>query len=146
LRPVEEPGQDESGRDEEKRQPGNDIGAIANGSSHAAMLGATGGPGIGPWSNTTLAYRAVSVARMPRIACALVLALAGCSSLPADADRPRSTALGDTAATRLGRAIAPAAAANTGKSGIYALGDGRDAFAARVLLARAAEKSLDVQY
>src|SRR6185503_8127215 len=37
-------------------------------------------------------------------------------------------------------------AANPGSTGIYALGDGRDAFAARVLLARAAERSLDVQY
>jgi len=83
---------------------------------------------------------------MPRLACALVFALAGCSSLPSDAQRPPSAALADTAATRLGRAIAPAAAQNSGKSGIHPLADGRDAFAARVLLARAAEKSLDVQY
>ena len=58
----------------------------------------------------------------------------------------RPTALTDTAGTRLGRAIAPGVAANPGKTGIHALPDPRDAFAARVLLANAAEKSLDAQY
>jgi putative cardiolipin synthase len=37
-------------------------------------------------------------------------------------------------------------AAHPGHSGIFALPDARDAFAARVLLAQAAERSLDVQY
>ena len=55
-------------------------------------------------------------------------------------------ALADTEATALGRAIAPAAAEHPGRSGVYPLTDSRDAFAARVLLARAAERSLDVQY
>ena len=40
----------------------------------------------------------------------------------------------------------PGVAANPGKTGIHALPEPRDAFAARVLLAAAAEKSLDVQY
>jgi putative cardiolipin synthase len=83
---------------------------------------------------------------MLRIAFAVVLLVAGCAGLPADIERAHSSAFGDTSATRLGRALAPAAAANRGKSGIYPLVDGRDAFAARVLLARAAEKSLDVRY
>ena len=84
---------------------------------------------------------------MLRIALAVALLAAGCAGLPAaDIERPRSSAFSDTSATRLGRALAPTLAANRGKSGIYALADGRDAFAARVLLARAAEKSLDVQY
>lgn len=52
----------------------------------------------------------------------------------------------DTHATRLGKAIVPRVAAHPGKSGIYPLADSRDAFAARILLARAAERSLDVQY
>jgi putative cardiolipin synthase len=52
----------------------------------------------------------------------------------------------DTSGTRLGRALATAAKANPGKSGIHALRDGRDAFAARMQLADAAERRLDVQY
>ena len=40
----------------------------------------------------------------------------------------------------------PGVAANPGKTGIHALPQPHDAFAARVLLAAAAEKSLDVQY
>jgi cardiolipin synthase C len=76
----------------------------------------------------------------------LTLALGGCASLPRGADRPHSAALADTGGTRLGRALAPLARANAGKTGIHALDNARDAFAARVLLARAAERSLDVQY
>jgi cardiolipin synthase C len=48
--------------------------------------------------------------------------------------------------TRLARAIAPGAAAHPGKSGIYALSNAQEAFATRVLLARAAERTLDLQY
>jgi len=70
----------------------------------------------------------------------------GCTSLPPLGQRTGSVALVDTANTRLGQAIAPLAAAHPGRSGIHALSDGRDAFAARVLLARGAERSLDVQY
>jgi putative cardiolipin synthase len=42
--------------------------------------------------------------------------------------------------------VASEAGAHPGLSGIYPLRDARDAFAARVLLARTAERSLDVQY
>jgi len=70
----------------------------------------------------------------------------GCTSLPPLGQRTASVALLDTAGTRLGQAIAPLAADHPGLSGIHALSDGRDAFAARVLLARGAERSLDVQY
>src|SRR5690606_3315376 len=55
-------------------------------------------------------------------------------------------ALQDTSGTRLGRALEPRAAEHPGDSGVHPLPDSRDAFAARVLLARAAERSLDVQY
>src|SRR6185295_9990942 len=72
--------------------------------------------------------------------------LVGCSSLPSGLELAPSRALDDTTGTRLGRSLAPAVAANPGKSGIHALADGRDAFAARILLARAAERSLDLQY
>ena len=81
------------------------------------------------------------------VALALVAALVfGCASLPPLAPRTPSTAFADTGATRLGAAIAPLAAQHPGLSGIHPLADGRDAFAARVLLAQHAERSLDVQY
>lgn len=69
-----------------------------------------------------------------------------CSRLPSLDNRTHSTALVDTGSTRLGRAISPRAAAHPGVSGIYPLRDARDAFAARYLLAQAAERTLDVQY
>ena len=67
----------------------------------------------------------------------------------------------DTGNTRLGRTIAPLAARNGArpadqaaylepgtpvKAGLYALAGGREALAARVVLADAAERSLDIQY
>jgi cardiolipin synthase C len=75
-----------------------------------------------------------------------VTALAGCASLPALTEREHSTAPADTVATRLGRALAAPLAANPGKSAIHPLSGSRDAFAARVVLAGAADRSLDVQY
>ena len=80
------------------------------------------------------------------LASALVTLLVGCASLPREVTRIPSTALRDTADTRLGRGLAGALAANPGRTGVHLLRDGRDAFAARILLARAAERSLDVQY
>ncbi len=72
--------------------------------------------------------------------------LIGCTDLPALDERTVSTALQDTGDTRLGRTIAPLAQAHPGKSGVFALRDARNAFAARALLARAADRSIDVQY
>ncbi len=51
-----------------------------------------------------------------------------------------------TTETRLGRSIAPRARAHPGQSGVVELRDGRDAFAARVMLADIAERTLDLQY
>lgn len=73
--------------------------------------------------------------------------LAGCAtSLPSLEGRTATTALTDTASTRLGRALADDVAAHPGKTAVHPLGKPRDAFAARVLLAAAADRSLDVQY
>ena len=52
----------------------------------------------------------------------------------------------DLANTLLGRSCAPLTQAHPRTSGVFALRDGLDAFAARVLLAGAAERTLDVQY
>jgi putative cardiolipin synthase len=91
----------------------------------------------------------LNVTRVPASA-ALVLAVAlvcaGCAGLPPLAGREPSTALTDTADTRLGRALQDAVVAHPGLSGIYGLSRPRDAFVARVALARGAERSLDVQY
>ncbi len=72
--------------------------------------------------------------------------LAGCASLPSLESRMPSSVITDTAQTKLATAIAPMVAQHPGTSGIYPLVDGRDAFAARALLAAAAQRSLDVQY
>ena len=73
--------------------------------------------------------------------------LTGCS-LPPLESRGASQALAPDVArdTALGRAIAPLAAQHPGKSGIHPLSDAHDAFAARMMLVRAAQRSLDVQY
>jgi len=75
-----------------------------------------------------------------------LLFLAGCAGLPGGVERSHSSALAGTGDTRLGRSLAAATAANPGRTGVHALDNARDAFAARVLLAHAAERSLDVQY
>jgi len=88
--------------------------------------------------------------RMSRILASAVTALAalmaGCASLPPLEGRTATTALADTAGTRLGRAVAADVAANPGKTGSHPLPEPQAAFAARVVFAAAAEKSLDVQY
>jgi putative cardiolipin synthase len=68
--------------------------------------------------------------------------------LPSLEGRTASTALSPAEArtTALGRAIAPAVRAHPGLSGIHSLSDPHEAFAVRARLARAAEKTLDVQY
>jgi cardiolipin synthase C len=74
------------------------------------------------------------------------LEVGGCASLPPLEGRTPSTALTETADTTLGKAVSAESRDREDRSGIYALPQGKDAFAARVVLARAAERSLDVQY
>ncbi len=80
------------------------------------------------------------------VAVALASLITACASLPSLEGRTASTALADTSGTRLGRAVASGVDASPGKTGIHALPEPHDAFATRVLLAAAAEKSIDVQY
>ena len=75
-----------------------------------------------------------------------VLLLQGCAALPSLNDRTVSTAFQDTFDTHLGRTVAPLTQAHPGTSGVFALPQGIDAFAARARLADVAERSLDVQY
>ena len=76
----------------------------------------------------------------------LMGALAGCAGLPAGVERQPSSAYSDTGSTRLGRAFAGAVAAHPGKTGVLPLPSGREAFAARIITARTAERSIDAQY
>jgi putative cardiolipin synthase len=74
--------------------------------------------------------------------------LAACTTLPpaTSLDRPVTHALADPGATPLGQALAPAVAAHGGQSGFRLLIDGTDALQTRIALARAATKTLDLQY
>ena len=80
-----------------------------------------------------------------RAAALCAVLLTGCASLPSLDGRTLTTALTDTAGTRLGQAATPLAREHASRSGLLLLANGRDAFAARVRLAEAAERSLDVQ-
>ena len=85
--------------------------------------------------------RAVRVVTAASLMARLKLVLPALSSV----ERGRA-APPDGADTRLARAVAPAAEAHPGLSGVFPLPDGKDAFAVRGLLADAAERTLDVQY
>ncbi len=76
------------------------------------------------------------------------MALSGCTALPSLENRKASQALtaDESGATTLGIAVARMVAAHPGKSGIHALADPQEAFAVRALLARAATRTLDIQY
>jgi len=77
------------------------------------------------------------------VLCFLMLPACALPSLP---QRSPSAAIENTADTRLGRAVARVTTVHAGLSGVYALPGDRDAFAARALLAAAAERSIDAQY
>src|SRR3546814_8364705 len=82
---------------------------------------------------------------------ALVLLAAGIAirllyPLPSLELRAASAHITDTGDTPLGRGVARLSRDQRDRSGIHQLNDGRDAFAARILLARAAVRRLDIQY
>ena len=66
--------------------------------------------------------------------------------LPDISSRKQSYMIDDGEATTLGEQFSGPLADHPSKSGVFLLHHGRDAFAARALLARLAEKSLDIQY
>jgi len=76
----------------------------------------------------------------------LLLVFSGCATLPTDFERPVSYALTDTDNTALGKMVSGKGAQHPGMSGLHLLGNGLDAFVARVVLAQKAERSIDVQY
>jgi len=66
--------------------------------------------------------------------------------LPDISSRTQSYMIDDGLATGLGGIFGDMVANNPGQTGVFLLRHGRDAFAARALLARMSEKSLDIQY
>ncbi len=76
----------------------------------------------------------------------LSLFLVACSSLPTDVQRQSSHALEDVSGTRLAKDLQPLLQANPGLSGFHTLREGEDAFAARLKIIHAAERSIDAQY
>jgi putative cardiolipin synthase len=75
-----------------------------------------------------------------------MLSLGACGGLPKGVERTTSTAMKDNGDTTLAATVRPRVAAHPGQSGLRALYDGREALAARLALADAAQRSLDVQY
>lgn len=76
----------------------------------------------------------------------LAMLTVGCAALPSLEGRTDTTAFINTGDTRLGRAVVSRTSANPGLAGIHVLSVPGDAFAARALLANAADRSLDAQY
>jgi putative cardiolipin synthase len=77
----------------------------------------------------------------------LALTLSACAELPLRQAEPMDTpTLTDVSDTRLGRTVADAVARHPGLTGAHLLEMGQDAFAARAVLAAAADRTLDVQY
>ena len=66
--------------------------------------------------------------------------------LPDISSRSQSYMIDDGQATSLGALFGEKVADHPGQAGVFLLSRGRDAFAARALLARMSEKSLDIQY
>ena len=77
---------------------------------------------------------------------ALLFTLAACASLPKDYIREPSRAWDRAEETRLGRAVSEEARQHPGLSGFFPLPSGIDALVARIALAEAADRTLDLQY
>ena len=82
---------------------------------------------------------------LPGVLLSVVL-LTGCVSLPIDYPRTESHADVHTSGTRLGRAVMPLVDQHSGLTGVYPIARGLDAFAARMVLVEAAQRTLDMQY
>ena len=76
----------------------------------------------------------------------LVSLMAGCATIRLDGPRPSSHALAQPEQTALGQVYANRLAAHPNLSGFHVLANGTDAALARIALADAAERTLDLQY
>ena len=75
-----------------------------------------------------------------------IVSLGACGGLPKGGERTASAAIKGNEGTALAAVVRPRVAAHPGQSGLHALADAHDAIAARLVLADAAQRSLDVQY
>jgi putative cardiolipin synthase len=97
-------------------------------------------------------HRAARLHALRRACLALVCVtlVAACATRPPATDYPRQTSsalpASDASATALGIALAAPEAAHPGESGFRLLATGTDSLQMRVALARAATKTLDMQY
>lgn len=92
-------------------------------------------------------WRRGSALRVGLAVAVVAVVATGCAVLPPPGPRAESHAIRDGATTFLARAVgASASASAAGASGLRVLGGARFALDARIAIARAAEKSLDVQY
>ncbi|KVT68716.1 phospholipase [Burkholderia ubonensis] len=98
-------------------------------------------PAARAWRATCRSARALAV-------CALLSLVAACATHPSATtlERTVSHALPADAATPLGDALAAPGAARPGESGFRLLADGAAALQMRIALARAATRTLDMQY
>lgn len=76
----------------------------------------------------------------------LVVVLGACATVDFDYPKTETSAFRQTDDTYVGRQIAPVAAQHPGKSGFALQFDGIDALAARLLVTKRAERSIDAQY
>ena len=72
--------------------------------------------------------------------------LSACASLPPQAGRTETHALTDTDNTRLAAAFVPQERKHPDSSAFHLLSNGVDALLARIVLAEAADRTLDLQY
>jgi len=75
-----------------------------------------------------------------------LLLAGGCTSLPKNTAKAYTYAIQDTTDTHLGKEYRALKQGHPDDSGFFLLGNGLDAFVARVALAQIAEKSIDAQY
>ncbi len=75
-----------------------------------------------------------------------VIGFGGCQTVQLDAPKEESYAFTEVADTPLGRLVEPMAASHPGLSGFRFYGDGIEGLAARQLLAKSAQRSIDAQY
>jgi len=76
----------------------------------------------------------------------VIILLSACAQLPTKFKADPSYTLTDTENTTLGKRAKKELGENTNNSSMYLIGDGVDAFVARVALLKLAEKTIDVQY
>ena len=76
----------------------------------------------------------------------LLAGLSACATVDFDYPKSERTVLQDTDDTFLGKNIARFRDAHPGEAGFYLLIDGIEALAARLLMAKRAERSIDAQY